>query len=75
MHSKRCVFIVRMLKAFIYSFLPAVAASVPVDPTSSSDPNPTTEGACSLPVASQQDGGEHVNHTVSLNVSHGGMYV
>ena len=35
-------------------------ASVPVDSTSSSDPKPTTEGACSLPVASQQDGGEHV---------------
>ena len=63
------------VEGFIYSFLPAVTASVPVDPTSSNDPNPTTEGACSLPVASQQDGSEHVNHTVCLNVSHGGTYV
>ena len=35
-------------------------ASVRVNPTSSNDPKPTIEGACSLPVASQRDGGEHV---------------
>ena len=35
-------------------------ASVPVDSTSSNDPKPTTKGACSLPVASQRDGGEQV---------------
>ena len=56
----------------LYHLLIAVGAhdqaSVPVEPTSSNDPEPTTEGAYSFPAASQQSGGKHVISSHCLGV-------